>query len=758
VGDTDCAMDDVVKEFLIESRENLDQLDLDIVALERDPSQQAVLARVFRAVHTLKGTCGFFGFSKLERITHAGETLLGRLRDGDLTLNAEMTTALLTFGDAVRSILHDIESLGNDGNAEHAELVATLDRLQRGDSGAARPTAVPASPAAAPAPVVAATPPKVAAAAAPAPAPVVTPPAPAATPVAHPAEPDARHAASDASVRVDVALLDSLMNQVGELVLARNQILQYSASHHDPALVSTTQRLNLITTELQERVLKTRMQQIGTIWNKLPRLVRDLASQLDKDVTIELEGEETELDRTIIEAIKDPLTHIVRNSVDHGIEVPSVRVAAGKPAQGKVRIRAFHEGGQVNIEIADDGAGIDREVIKRKAVERQIVSAEQAARMSEREATHLIFLPGFSTAKQVTNISGRGVGMDVVKTNIEKIGGSVDVQSEKGRGTTLRIKIPLTLAIIPALVVTSSGDKYAIPQVCLIELVRLEGDQAAKAVEMILDVPVHRLRGELLPIIWLCEQLGTGSRRDLPAGAALNIAVLQAEDLTFGLVVDEICDNQEIVVKPLSKLLENVTCFAGATIMGDGRVALILDAMGVAIRAGVVSKARERKAHAAAGQTAVTGNGDEQTLLLFTAGNATPKALPLTCVSRLEEFARDNVEHANGRPVVQYRDQIMPLVRLADLLGGSTTDADPSRPLQVVAYATADSFVGVVVDDILDIVQVPLRLKRAGARPPLLGTAVVQGRVTEAIDIDAVLEMAGLADAEPVATGGTHGD
>ncbi|MBL8749029.1 MAG: chemotaxis protein CheA [Planctomycetes bacterium] len=748
-------MDDVVKEFVVESRENLDQFDLDLVALEREPARKDVLASVFRTIHTLKGTCGFFGFEKLERLTHAGETLLGRLRDGDLALNAEMTSALLAFGDAVRSILGTVESAGTDGDSDYGDLVGTLERLQRSGASAASTAPQPA-PAAAPAP-------------APAPAPVAPPiPAPAAAAAdpeplavprenAHPqAEHDARATVADASVRVDVSLLDSLMNQVGELVLARNEILQYSESHHDPALVSTTQRLDLITTELQERVLKTRMQQIGTIWNKLPRLVRDLSGQLGKDVAIEMEGEETELDRTIIEAIKDPLTHIVRNSVDHGLELPEVRIAAGKPAQGTVRVRAFHEGGQVNIEIADDGAGIDRDAVKKKAVERGIVTPDQAARMSEREATHLIFLPGFSTAKKVTNISGRGVGMDVVKTNIEKIGGSVDVQSEKGRGTTLRIKIPLTLAIIPALIVTCGGDKYAIPQVCLLELVRLEGDQATKAVEMILDVPVHRLRGELLPMIWLTEQLRIGSRKD-QAGGALHIAVLQAEDLTFGLVVDEICDNQEIVVKPLSKLLEDVTCYAGATIMGDGRVALILDAMGIAARAGIVSKSRERRKVATNDPDASLRSQDEQTLLLFTAGDDTPKAVPLSCVARLEEFPRSAIEHAAGRAVVQYRDDIMPLVRLSELLGTDAEDTGDG-PLQVIAHQRNGAFVGVVVDRILDIVQEPVQPKRVGAKPPVLGTVVVHERVTEAIDIGAVITMAGLDGEAVTCQGGRDGD
>ncbi|MBL9079066.1 MAG: chemotaxis protein CheW [Planctomycetes bacterium] len=735
-------MDDVVKEFLVESRENLDRLEHDLLALEQDPAQRDTLASVFRTVHTIKGTCGFFGFAKLEQLTHTGETLLGRLRDGELTLDAERTSALLALGDAVRQILAAIEAAGDEGDTDCADLIERLDRLQRdgtpAPAAAPKPTpvAVP-SPAPAPAPAAA---PVAAAAAAPA------EPAAAAKPAA--ADVDARSAVVDASVRVDVALLDALMNQVGELVLARNQILQYSAQHHDPTLVATTQRLNLITTELQEGVMKTRMQQIGSVFGKLPRVVRDLAGQLGKQVAFEMTGEETELDRTIIDAIKDPLTHIVRNSVDHGIERPEVRLAAGKPAQGRLRVHAFHEGGQVNIEITDDGGGIDQQRVRQKAVERGIVTADQAARLGERETLQLIFLPGFSTAAQVTNISGRGVGMDVVRTNVEKIGGSVELQSERGRGTTLRIRIPLTLAIVPALIVTCGGDAYAIPQVCLLELVRLEGEQARAAIESILDVPVHRLRGALLPMVWLGEQLGTGGRAPADGDTALNIAVLQAGDLQFGLVVDSVQDNQEIVVKPLGRLLDGVTCYAGATIMGDGRVALILDATGLAARAGLVANGAKACEPPAPDAADAAPAAETATLLLFLAGDATPKAVPLADVARLEEFAPSRVEHASGHRVVQYRSAIMPLVQLAEVLGGAGTTA-PDAPLQVIAHHGG---VGIVVDRILDIVEERVQARSFAPHPALAGTAVVHGKVTEIVDIDKVVELAGLRPVTAEAT------
>ncbi len=587
-------------------------------------------------------------------------------------------------------------------------------------------------------------------------------------------------ALSESNIRVDVGLLDKLMNLVGELVLARNQILQFSSTQQDSTFLNTTQRLNLITTELQEGVMKTRMQPIGNIWSKFPRVVRDLATGCGKHIRLEMEGKETELDKTLIEAIKDPLTHLVRNAVDHGVETPDKRVAAGKPAEGRLFLRAFHEGGQVNIEISDDGAGIDVERVKQKALAKSLITLDQASRMNDRELMNLIFLPGLSTAEKVTNVSGRGVGMDVVKTNIEKIGGTVDIQSRPGNGTTLKIKIPLTLAIIPALVVTSGGDRYAIPQVSLLELVRLEGEQARKGIEMIHGAPVYRLRGKLLPLAYLNEQLFVGKNNDArveslsgqmavlltnheqhtAAGSALNIVVLQADDRQFGLVVDEINDTEEIVVKPLGKQLKGIATFAGATIMGDGQVALILDVLGLAQRANVVSEVRDRSVGENTAQTEAHHDESESLLLLRGPDNG-QMALPLSLVARLEEFTRSSLERAEGRDVVQYRGQILPLIHLSSALPErreKSRSCDPSEPeaenekIQVVVYSDQGRSVGLVVDRILDIAQEKIKPQKRAGREGTLGSMVVQGRITELLDVKGIIQSADASFfAEPAA-------
>jgi two-component system chemotaxis sensor kinase CheA len=712
-------MDEVVKEFLVESYENLDQLDRDLVVLEEDPTSREVLASVFRTIHTIKGTCGFLGLGKLESVAHVGESLLSRLRDGELRLTTELTSALLAMVDAIRAMLASLEATGTDGDGDYTALIDILTRLQKAEVCADEPVVTDAS-ATAQEPVLA--------------APAVAPPPPA------PDAGDARvSAVSDTNIRVDVALLDKLMNLAGELVLARNQILQFAVTQSDTGFVATSQRLNLITTELQAGVMKTRMQPIGNVWSKFPRVVRDLAVTCGKQVRIEMEGEETELDKTIIEAIKDPLTHVVRNSVDHGIETPEIRIAAGKPGEGRLFLRAFHEGGQVNIEISDDGKGIDPGQLKEKALQRGLITPEQAGRMGEREVLNLIFLPGFSTAEKVTNVSGRGVGMDVVKTNIERIGGTVDVQSRVGKGTTLRVKIPLTLAIIPALIVTSGDDRYSIPQVSLLELVRLEGEEARKGVEMIHGAPVYRLRGQLLPLVYLDRELNVED----PASDddAVNIVVLQADDHHFGLVVQGINDTEEIVVKPLSKQLKGITSFAGATIMGDGRVALILDVLGLAQRSNVVSAVRDR-ALSDQGTRATEQSGSHQTLLLFGIGEHGRMAIPLSMVARLEEFPRSAVERAANQEVVQYRGQIMPLVRLSRVLNqsqGATTSSDTEEVLQVVVYSEGGRSIGLVVDRILDIVEETLTISREVGRDGVLGSAVVQQRVTDLLDVQGVV-------------------
>ena len=720
--------DELMREFLLESSENLNQLDRDFVALEQNPTDRTLLGAIFRSIHTIKGTSGFFAFGKLESLTHVGETLLCRLRDGEMVNDSEITSALLAMVDGVRRILDSIEATGTEGTEDHAPIIAELTRI-----GRERPS--PTAAVVAPAPVIAA---------------VAVPvtPAPAASAALVETTADAGimkgPAVTDSTIRVDVGLLDRVMNLVGELVLARNQIMQFGVSSKDAGFINASQRLNLLTTELQEGVMKTRMQPIGNVWNKFPRVVRDLAHACGKKVNLELDGTETELDRTIIEAIKDPLTHAVRNAVDHGLESPERRKAAGKSETGTLVLRAFHEGGQVNIEVSDDGGGLDIERIRARAIERGLVTAERGARLSDREVTHLIFHPGFSTADKVTNVSGRGVGMDVVKTNIEKIGGTVDITTRAGQSTTLKIKIPLTLAIIPALVVTCNSlesdatttmHRFAIPQVNLLELVRLEGVQAHKGIERLHGTTVYRLRGNLLPLVFLGNALELGTAPG--AREVVNIVVLQADDRQFGLVVDGILDTEEIVVKPLGKELKGLTSFAGATIMGDGRVALILDVLGIAQRANVVSASRERAIVDKSQQGQNEGDARES-LLLFRVGKSNRMAIPLSMVARLEEIALEKVEQAAGRDVVQYRGAILPLIGLSQELMHEAR-ANDGEPLQVIVYAEHGRSVGFVVQQILDVVEEKITVRNHTARDGVLGAAVVQGKVTDLLDVHGII-------------------
>jgi len=732
-------LDDAVREFLVESYENLDRLDTDLITLEENPRAPETLASIFRTIHTIKGTCGFLGFGQLEGVTHVGENLLSRLRDGKLEMNDDIATGLLKLVDAVRQMLGAIEQSGSEGDNDWTALKALLSQLQE---GASKPAPAAAAAPAASQPLVKARRDRdeVAAALVSTPTPA---PAPAKTEERAESEGDKQGGAiSESNIRVDVVLLDRLMNLVGELVLARNQILQHTAQESDSLIGATTQRLNRVTTELQEGVMKTRMQPIGNVWAKFPRVVRDLAKMCGKEVRLEMEGKDTELDKTIIEAIKDPLTHIVRNSIDHGVETPEKRVAAGKVREGRILMRAFHEGGQVNIEINDDGGGIDVERVRAKIVEKNLMPAEQAARLSERECIMHIFAPGFSTAAQVTNVSGRGVGMDVVKTNIEKIGGAVDVSTVRGQSTTFRIKIPLTLAIIPALLVNCGGDRYAIPQVSLLELVRVEPENLGSAIEMVDSVPVYRLRGNLLPLVDLGAELGV-ARKKLGRGGsateAANIVVLQADQTTFGLLVDDINDTEEIVVKPLGKQLKGLSCYAGATIMGDGKVALILDVMGIATRGGVVgSKVAAKNAQAADAAKNADGE-DKSALLLFRLGVDRRVGIPLSAVARLEEFPRTTIERSNGRDVVQYRNEILQLYPLAEALGCYGTEASDTTSLQVVVYTSHGRSIGLVVDRILDIVAEAYTLRPGGRNSGLLGTAVIQGKVTDILDMEALI-------------------
>jgi two-component system chemotaxis sensor kinase CheA len=706
----------VVEEFLAESLEGLEQLDRDLVALEADPRDRERLARIFRTIHNIKGACGFLGFARLEAVSHGGENLLSRLRDGRLRLRPEVTTALLALVDAVRAMLASIGATGGEGARDDTALLATLTALQ--EEGEAAPAAEEVPPGAETAPARPATP-----------------------------APDG----SAGNIRVDVGRLDKLMNLVGELVLARNQILQYTAARQDAAFLAGAQRLDRITTELQAGVMKTRMQPIGTVWDKLPRVARDLALACGKQVTLDLEGADTELDRTIIETIKDPLTHLVRNAIDHGIETPAVRQARGKPAAGRLSLRAFHEGGLVHLEIADDGAGVDAERVKRKALERGLITAEQAALLGEADLLHLVFLPGFSTADAVSRVSGRGVGMDVVKTNVEKVGGTVDLRSRPGLGTTLTVKIPLTLAIIPALLVAGAGDRYAIPQASLLELVRLEEGPGRRGVEWIHGEPVYRLRDQLLPLVYLNRQLGVEGAPGGPGPDAVPTVVLQADGRPFGLVVDAVHDTEEIVVKPLGKHLHGIPLFAGATIMGDGRVVLILDVLGLARGAGVLAERgdRGRGNGTAPGPREPGGRpGARQPLLLCGLGDGRRLAVPLTAVARLEEIPRSAAERSVHREVVQYRGRILPLVRLSRPAAGGEPGAGED-PLRVVVCAEQGRQVGLVVDRILDVIEAAAEVEDLARGEGTLGAAVIGGHVTDLVDVPGVVRAA-----HPAAGGG----
>ncbi|MGY2080655.1 chemotaxis protein CheA [Modestobacter sp. SYSU DS0657] len=807
-------LDDIVEEFLVESHENLDQLDQDLVALEQDPRSRERLSSIFRTIHTIKGTSGFLAFNRLEEVAHVGENMLSRLRDGALDLTPVRTDALLTMVDSIRALLAAIEASGGEGTVDVTSTVALISAALEDapapvvedtpapvveDAPApAEPAPVAAAPAPAkkaparkaPAKAAAKAPAKAAAKApakkaparkaparaaaaqpvvpAPAPAPEVesirtaapevidlpavaevplevpvdVPPAPVAPAVPagdlapEPGTPEAqngRRAVADSTIRVDVDLLDNLMLLVGELVLTRNQIVQYVGRQNDQDLVRASQRLNLIASELQESAMKTRMQPIDHIWSKLPRVVRDLGLQCGKSVRLEMEGRDTELDKTLLEAVKDPLTHLVRNSVDHGIEPAAGRSAAGKPTEGVLTLRSRHESGQVVVEVADDGAGIDPAKIGAKAVEKGLLTSDALSRMSPQDVLQLIFLPGFSTAAAVTNVSGRGVGMDVVKTNIEAIGGTIEVESVPGHGTCTRLRIPLTLAIVPALTIECAGDRYAIPQISLQELVALDAEKAAAAVEDVGGASVYRLRGELLPLVHLADVLGLPSDRH---DGHVVIAVLSSEGRRFGLVVDRVINTEEIVVKAVSGQLKQIGLYSGATVLGDGAVALILDVQALARRA-LRTETTERQEHRNALAAAAASSAERTRMLLAAIGGGRRVAIPLDTVTRLEQVRSETVERVGSREVVQYRGAILPIVRLDRHLG-AYGDAD-REVLEVIVYADHGRSVAIVVEEILDIVDGEAAVQSDIDDLGLLGSAVIGDRVTELLDVRAAI-------------------
>ncbi|MFC0409039.1 hybrid sensor histidine kinase/response regulator [Roseomonas elaeocarpi] len=739
-------MDELIADFLTETNEGLVALDDALLRLERSPDDRPTLGEIFRLVHTIKGTCGFLGLPRLERVAHAAENVLGRYRDGTLPVTTGGVTLVLSALDRIRLIVAGIEATGAEPAGDDDALIAQLDAAFEGRLPEASPTPAPrpAAAAAAPAPVapasgapspvnpspavpsLAATPPDTAA-----------PPAAAAEPAEHaPAaleEPVAGGAiAAPQTIRVSVEVLEDLMMLVSEMVLTRNQLLQVARARGDSELSVPLQRLSHITSDLQEGVMKTRMQPIGNAWQKLPRLVRDLSHELGKRIELDMHGADTELDRQVLELIRDPLTHMVRNSADHGLETTEGRRAAGKPEVGRIILNAYHEGGHIILEVGDDGRGLAIERIRAKALSQGLASEAELAAMGEREVQRLIFHPGFSTAAAITSVSGRGVGMDVVKTNVERIGGTVEVRSREGFGSTFTVKIPLTLAIVSALVVQAGGERFAIPQIGVLELVRVGGTGAR--IERIKDAAVMRLRDRLLPLVSLSRLLRLDENAVEEEGF---VVVTQVGADLFGLIVDRVFDAEEIVVKPVAPILRHLTVFSGNTILGDGSVIMILDTNGIARTAGVGldrgSEGPKRVVETARRADAA------QALLLFSAGDATPKAVPLGLVARLEDIESERIERSGERWLVQYRGQLMPLVPLSP---GWTPGAAGTRQA-VLVFIDNDHAMGLMVDSILDVMEERMIIEHGASRPGFLGTAVIAGKATEILDCSWWLAQAG---------------
>jgi len=764
-------MDFIIKEFLVESNENLDQLDHDLVELESNPTSQELLGRIFRTVHSIKGTTGFLGFTKLGGVAHAGEHLLSRLRDGALVLHPATTTGLLSLVDALREMLTQIAEKGTEGNRDYTGLTNTLIHLSEGTHVGKDPP-VPSKPvsrsltsatgqteAGETASPVAKIPPNELAGEsgggitqkqntrASSRAAAGSNSGPQETPVSRERQAASAASLTGGSLRVDVHHLDDLMGLVGELVLTRNRVLQICQSHSDAASLATSQRLNVITSELQQGITKVRMQPIHSVWHKFPRLVRDLAVQCGKQVRLQMVGQETELDKGIIEAIQDPLTHLVRNAVDHGIETPEVRLVRGKPAEGCLELRAFRELDRVNIEISDDGAGIDADRVRQEAIDRKLITPDRAALLNARDTINLILLPGLSTAKSVTDISGRGVGMDVVKSNIERIGGTIEIESQEGAGTTIKIGIPLTLAIIPALLVTACGGHYAIPQVSVIELVRLGVLENKARIENVQGLLFYRLREELLPFRYLDaelqmhERVSEEGRQKGDDGAGVMV-VLQSHDRQFGVMVDQVDETEEIIVRALEKRLKGVPLYAGATILGDGKVALILDVPALARRVcttgdTVVRDPATRK------NDSQTRAAETRPLLILEHRRNERVALPVSQVIRLQQFPRSHIERAGRQEMIQYDGGILPVFRICDLLADGQDRQSDTRPseaddgkMDVIVCRRNGRAVGLMVERVLDIVEHDVSRRDSAGDHAMVAPAVINGRVTRILNVE----------------------
>lgn len=725
-------MDDLIAEFTAECREGLARVDTELVAFERDPSDREHLGEIFRVVHTIKGTSGFLGLQRLERLAHAAENVLGLWRDSEAVPDAAKVTTVLAAIDRIKDIVAELELSGAEPSDDDADLVAALEAIVAAAGGQEEPPAARATPMPAEAPV--AEPAAVAESSDCGPAAQDEVPDAVSCPPSSPevvasaagsADGAGRRPARTGSLRVSVALLEALMGHVSDLVLTRNRLVRLGREVSHPELETALQRLDQVTTELRDGIMKARMQPISNAWSGVPRIVRDLCTSLGKKVDLVMEGGATELDRQLLEVVKDPLTHIVRNAVDHGIEPPEERRRAGKPEAGRLRLSAAHEGGMIVVRVADDGRGLDLARIGRKAIAAGLCTAEQLAAMSPRQVASLIFAPGLSTAEKVTNVSGRGVGMDVVRRNIEDIGGSVDIETQPGRGTMFTITIPLTLAIVPALIVGVGEQRFALPQQGILEIVRCGGGDD-RSLETVDGRRLLRLRGELLPVRSLAEILGLGADGPSDPGGRGFVLVLEPAGHRFGLVVDAVHDSEEIVVEPIASVLRNITLFAGTTLLGDGSIAIVLDLKSLASAAA----ADDRLGMERGTETAEAVGSDTTSLLRFAAGRYRMAAVPIELVQRIERIEPQQLELVGSRSVFRFGEELVPLV---DVDAAFVAALDRPRP--ALLFADAGRRFGLLVDEIHDVVEAEVELTIEPDAPTILGAGYFAGASCVMLDI-----------------------
>jgi two-component system chemotaxis sensor kinase CheA len=730
-------MDELLKDFLTETTEHIEGAETQLIQFERDPSDASLISSIFRLVHTIKGTSSFLGLDRLEKVGHAAETVMGMIRDGAPPTQLSVTLILAAI-DRIKTIIDDIARTGGEPAGDDSAIIGALEAYAQNGAAteplkeveSARAKTLPTIPEDDASDDDDSHPGDAAASQGGAAKDASGQPASStAASGANRKEQTSGAPGKQETIRVSVDTIERMMQLVSELVLTRNQLLELARHREDDALKTPLQHLSTLTSELQDAVMRARMQPVGRLYANLPRLIRELSTSLGKNIDLITEGADTELDRQLIEVIRDPLTHLIRNCADHGIERPEERLAKGKPEVGEIRVSAAHEAGQITIDISDDGKGLDIERIKQKIVSQGLASEQQLKTMSSDEINRFIFEPGFSTAALVTNVSGRGVGMDVVRSNIEGIGGSVSLSSTPGRGSRFSLKIPLTLAIAPALIIEVAGQRFALPQTSVVEAVSL-GKNYSNLIQNVQNALVLKLREEVIPAVELRDVVGLNPLEGSSETEKLAV-VMRVGTNAFCVIVDGVADIQEIVVKPLSASLAHLKVFSGHTILGDGSVVLILDPGGISANLGIEKTAEKNR-----DQNREQNVQDRRRLVMFRAGQGAPKVLPLSLVSRIEMVETKRIETSDGQLMVLLQGRLMPIVPVSSQIDLSRG----SYPVLVVA--DGDRSLGLLTDEIVDIIEDKLDIQLSSSSPDIVGSAEIRGQAVELIDVSYFVRMA----------------